>query len=53
MSASDSGQEVIEKVLLNAAAEARQPSELRRGRLLMNTATEFALCRQPGRSLKT
>lgn len=37
-----SGRAFIEKLLLNAAAEARQPEHLRRGCLLMNTATEFA-----------
>lgn len=39
---SASGHEVVERLLLNAAAEARRPGELRRGCLLMNTATEFA-----------
>jgi len=37
-----SGRAFIERLLLNAAAEARQPDHLRRGCLLMNTATEFA-----------
>jgi TetR/AcrR family transcriptional repressor of nem operon len=32
----------VERILLSAAAEARQPEQLRRGCLLMNTATEFA-----------
>lgn len=39
---SKSGRMFIEKLLLNAAAEARQPEHLRRGCLLMNSATEFA-----------
>jgi TetR/AcrR family transcriptional repressor of nem operon len=39
---SASGHDVIEGVLLHAAAEARYPGERRRGCLLMNTATEFA-----------
>lgn len=38
----ESGLAFIERLLLNAAAEARQPDHLRRGCLLMNTATEFA-----------
>lgn len=38
----ESGLAFIEKLLLIAAAEARQPEHLRRGCLLMNTATEFA-----------
>lgn len=38
----DSGLAFIERLLLNAAAEAQQPEHLRRGCLLMNTATEFA-----------
>jgi len=37
-----SGKIFIEKLLLNAAAEARQPDHLRRGCLLMNTVAEFA-----------
>jgi len=37
-----SGRIFIEKLLLNFAIEARQPEHLRRGCLLMNTATEFA-----------
>lgn len=39
---SASGRKFIEKLLFNAAAEARQPEHLRRGCLLMNTANEFA-----------
>jgi TetR/AcrR family transcriptional repressor of nem operon len=39
---SDSGLIFIETMLLNSAAEARKPDHLRRGCLLMNTATEFA-----------
>jgi len=39
---SDSGLKFIETVLFNSAAEARHPDQLRRGCLLMNTATEFA-----------
>lgn len=37
-----SGRIFIEKLLVNFAVEARQPEHLRRGCLLMNTATEFA-----------
>lgn len=37
-----SGRFFIEKLLINFAIEARQPEHLRRGCLLMNTATEFA-----------
>src|SRR5690242_5678502 len=32
-----SGRDIIEKVLVNAAAEARRPADFRRGCLLMNT----------------
>lgn len=38
----ESGLSFIESLLLKSAAEARQPDRLRRGCLLMNTATEFA-----------
>lgn len=37
-----SGRLFIEKLLLNFAIEARQPEHLKRGCLLMNTASEFA-----------
>lgn len=39
---SSSGRDFIERMLLNCANEARRPNELRRGCLLMNTATEWA-----------
>lgn len=42
MGKAKSGRVFIEKLLLNFAIEARQPEHLRRGCLLMNTATEFA-----------
>jgi TetR/AcrR family transcriptional repressor of nem operon len=38
----ESGLKFIELLLLLSAAEARKPDHLRRGCLLMNTATEFA-----------
>lgn len=38
----DSGRAFVERVLLGAVSETRQPDNLRRGCLLMNTATEFA-----------
>lgn len=38
----ESGLKFIELLLLLSAAEARKPGQLRRGCLLMNTATEFA-----------
>ncbi|WP_173199349.1 TetR/AcrR family transcriptional regulator [Geobacter sp. SVR] len=41
--ASRSARAFIEQILLSAANESRQPLALRRGCLLMNTATEFAL----------
>lgn len=42
MQEADSGRAFVEFILLGAASETRQPDNLRRGCLLMNTATEFA-----------
>ena len=42
MREADSGRAFVERLLLGAASETRQPDNLRRGCLLMNTATEFA-----------
>lgn len=42
LAAAPSGQAFIAQVLLSSVSESRQPQELRRGCLLMNTATEFA-----------
>ena len=42
LAAAPSGRAFIERVLLSSANESRQPQELRRGCLLMNTASEFA-----------
>lgn len=42
MRETDSGRAFIEHILLGAASETLQPDNLRRGCLLMNTATEFA-----------
>lgn len=42
MSEADSGRAFVERILLGAVPETRQPDNLRRGCLLMNTATEFA-----------
>lgn len=42
LESSDSGRSFIERMLLNSAAEARRTNDMRRGCLLMNTATECA-----------